>query len=245
MFGSFQTLENVNLICNQDINLGSVVYPKDSTFLHFTSIQFMVIEGAGFQGDARGGRSNDSYVYWDNIDELGLAFAQGVFSLEEFSVGANAALRRIDSEAVRLRRFDRLESDESGTVELPFVPNVLFIRDNNNNLVTDYVLEEGIVSGLNSFSEYIFDYEYCPLREAACVSIGQDFLHQYFRLEGEINFKDENIGNHKGVIKIPKVQLQSSLSLRLGDEGTPTVVTFKGKAFKEKGRPTMEVYIFE
>ena len=62
------------------------------------------------------------------------------------------------------------------------------------------------------------------------------------RLEGKTRLKDDKTGNNvTGLIVIPKMKMVSDLSVRLGEDASPTVANFAAIGYPtgERGRKTV------
>ena len=100
-----------------------------------------------------------------------------------------------------------------------------------------------------AYTDLIVDYEYVYNGKAQQLIIGQHLLTGYVTLEGRTKIKEDITGIVKtGIIKIPKLKIMSTLSMRLGKNAHPVVGTFNalGIPCGERGsQSVLEIYLLE
>ena len=79
--------------------------------------------------------------------------------------------------------------------------------------------------------------------------IGQELVKGYLSLEARTRVKDDITGHTKtGIIKIPQLKLMSDLSMRLGENATPLMGSFKAIGYPVGSRgdtKVMEILFLE
>ena len=75
------------------------------------------------------------------------------------------------------------------------------------------------------------------------------FLNGFLTFEGRTRVKDDITGQtHTGIIKIPKLKLMSDLSMRLGQDATPVLGTFKAVGYPvgvKGNKKAMEIILLD
>ena len=90
------------------------------------------------------------------------------------------------------------------------------------------LIEENTYLAPAAYTDIICDYYYDYNDGAQFVTIGNQLINGFLRLEGKTRVKDDITGKTRtGIIEIPKLKLMSGLSMRLGKNANPVVANFR------------------
>ena len=139
----------------------------------------------------------------------------------------------------------KVETNEKGEAKLKYTPKSnLQVKDETGKSIS-YSFKNNVVFTGQPYQELAVSYIFEYTKEATKMVVGQRFLNGYLALEGRTRVKDDVTGHtHTGIIKIPRLKLMSDLSMRLGENATPVMGTFKAVGYPvgEKGnRKAMEI----
>jgi hypothetical protein len=146
-----------------------------------------------------------------------------------------------------------VETDENGKFELKNLPyeNFFLYSAAGDKISSSRITRNGkevIVSG-SAYEELICDYDFLYTSNVSELIIGQELVKGYLSLEARTRVKDDITGHTKtGIIKIPQLKLMSDLSMRLGENATPLMGTFKAIGYPVGSRgdtKVMEILFLE
>ena len=232
-------------INGKDFEEGEIIAAFDKIQLaNFQEIQKAV--------SANGGFDNRPQVIWKSTKEVDFIFSQGIFSKEQFALLTGANLVK-SGDRVELTQREIVETDENGNFELKNLPQgSLFIYDSNGNkIINDYVARNGKKVNImgSVYEELICDYNFIYESNVSSLVIGQELVKGYLSLEARTRVKDDITGHTKtGIIKIPQLKLMSDLSMRLGENATPLMGSFKAIGYPVGSRgdtKVMEILFLE
>lgn len=203
------------------------------TLAYFDSIQISNFQDVTKVATARGGWDNRGLVFWETTNEVNISFAQGKFSKEQFALMSNMKLITEANNSIKLSQREYLESDETGQIELKYVPieHLFIYNQSTGEKIIPVSISENIVTIENEYCSVIVDYEFNYQSEYQNLVIGQHLTNGFVELEGRTRIKDDITGQtHTGIIKIPRLKLMSDISIRLGRNAQPIVSTLRGTA---------------
>jgi hypothetical protein len=154
---------------------------------------------------------------------------------------------------VQLTERERVETDENGKFELKNLPcgNFFLYGAAGDKIPSSRITRNGkkvIVSG-SVYEELICDYDFLYTSNVSELILGQELVKGYLSLEARTRVKDDITGHTKtGIIKIPQLKLMSDLSMRLGDNASPLMGTFKAIGYPVGSRgdtKVMEILFLE
>jgi len=231
---SFKDFEKVRIKATYDMEVGNRKISKGETIVVFDRIQIAGLNNVTKYVTAHGGYEDRDRVFWETQKEEKLTFAQGVFTKEQFALLTNSFMITKDSNSnVKITNREELESDEEGKITLSHVPEEnLFVYDARTyEKITDYELEDNIITISEPFKEVIIDYIYTYNNSINTYQLGRNLINGFVSLEGRTRVKDDTTGHVvTGILKIPRLKLMSNLSIRLGKNAVPMVGTFTGTA---------------
>ena len=232
-------------INGKDFDEGEIIAAFDKIQLaNFQEIQKAV--------SANGGFDNRPQVIWKSTKEVDFVFSQGIFSKEQFALLTGANLVK-SGDRVELTQREIVETDENGNFELKNLPQgSFFIYDSNGNkIINDYIARNGKKVNImgSAYEELICDYNFIYESNVSSLVIGQELVKGYLSLEARTRVKDDITGHTKtGIIKIPQLKLMSDLSMRLGENATPLMGSFKAIGYPVGSRgdtKVMEILFLE
>ena len=230
---NFKDFEKVRIKATYDIEIGKRIIKTGETIAMFDKIQIAGIDGVSSYVTAHGGFDDRDRVFWETQNEQKLRFSQGVFSKIQFALLTNSRLIEGENDADEITNREEVESDEEGKIELKYTPKRdLFIYDSQTlELITDYTIEENIITLNEPFYSVIVDYIFDYNSSSSIFRLGQTLITGYVSLEGRTRVKDDTTGHIvTGILKIPRLKLMSNLSIRLGANAVPMVGNFSGIA---------------
>ena len=246
---SFKDFEKVTLKATSNMRIGNRDFLKGEVITRFDRIQI-----AGFKDNkdiiaARGGYNNKARVFWEDTKELNLSFSRGVFTNNQFALMTNSKVLTQQDTQVLISEHEELESGVTGYIELSHFPiGTVFIYDLNGELIKTGTFLQAIYIG-EAYKTVSVDYNYNYSNNALIYQIGNSLINTYVELEGRTRVKDDTTGIVTTcIIKIPKLQLLSDLSIKLGESATPIMAYFKGIAIPtgERGEQYVcEFYFLE
>lgn len=230
---TFKDFYDVVLKASFPFDIGNRHFEEGEVLAEFDSIQIAGFDEKKVITTARGGYMNGPRVFWDDTEALDLAFTQGVFSRVQFSLLNNCKLIESGEETeipVHIREELSVEDGKVILKEKP-IPSTLFVYDEEGFIkIEDYTLEEKEISNLTCL-DVICDYSYGYTNGSSLFKIGSKLLNGFVSLEGKTRIKDDVTGKLiTGILKVPKLQLTSGLSMRLGEDANPIVAAYRGTA---------------
>lgn len=206
-------------IGNRQIEAGEVIAA-------FDNIQIANLQEIKKSVSAHGGYNDWTYVTWENTKEVDLVFSQGIFSKTHLALLSNSNLIfKSTNEVIKISERELVETDAEGSYHLKYEdknPTNIFIY--NKNTGQRYSLTDQI----DPFTDLIIDYEWEYIEGGEIMEIGNRLTDGFMSLEARTKTKDDITGKVKtAILKIPKLKIVSSLSMRLGENANPMVSTFK------------------
>lgn len=224
---------------------GRVVQPNE-TIAEFDNIQISVLKEIKDIKIANGGYGNESHVFWDSTVEIDFNFSQGIFSKTHLALLSNSDIYPREKELIWIPETENLETNENGRASLkhsPLSKAPLFIYDRlTGEKVNEYFLQDKEIILGTPYKNIIVSYYFTHISNSTIIRVGTRLVKDFVRLEGKTRLKDDKTGsNVTGLIVIPKMKMMSDLSVRLGEDASPTVVNFAAIGYPtgERGRKTV------
>ena len=246
----FKELYEVSLKATYPVEMGDQKIEIGETIAVFDKLLIGLFEEEKNFFSANGGYDNRAHIWWEEIKEIRLSLAQGVFSKEQLALMTNAKLI-IDKgrETISLNSRELVETDENGVAIVKnCIKAPIFVYDKDSGRkITDFTYTENNIVTNQSYKEIIVDYYYDYDNGYSILSFGRMLTNGYLFLEGKMRVKDDITGQvTTGIIKIPKLKLMSDLSMRLGQDAVPVVGRFDAIAVPtgERGHKKVMEIIF-
>jgi len=237
----FKELYDVQLKATYPMNIGDRKIVPGEPIAIFDSIQMSTFNPRIESTSAKGGYGNAPQVFWEDTTHIDFMFTQGVFSSTHLALLANAVMENNTTTIVP--KIETLETDEFSKVTLQEVPlsNNFFIYDSISGLkIINYTVQdkEVTLSDLAYHSvKVVYDFDY--LDNSIKLSIGDRLVTGFLELSGKTRLRDDKTGHEStGIIIMPKIQLMSDLSIRLGRDASPMQGNFLARGYPvgPKGR---------
>ena len=245
-------LYSVYLKTTYPMRINGKTFEEGEIIAAFDKIQLANFQEIQKMVSANGGFDNRPHVVWKTTKEVDFIFSQGIFSKEQMALLTGANLVKTGEKVVLTER-QKVETDENGKFELKNLPyEYLFIYDQNGNKVPfsriERIDKEVQIMG-STYEELICDYDFIYDAKISELVIGQELVKGYLSLEARTRVKDDITGHTRtGIIKIPQLKLMSDLSMRLGENASPQMGTFKAIGYPIGSRgdsKVMEVLFLE
>ena len=242
-------LYDVVLKATYSMDINGIHFEEGDIITKFDSLQLANFSEIRSYAAASGGFDNRALVTWDDAKEMPFYFNQGVFSKMQMAMLNNLRILSTPSnDEVMISQMEEKESDENGLIVLKYVPYNLQVRDLYGKELR-YSITNNTIKIDNKFQEVVVSYDFKYANKTTKMVVGQRFLNGYLALEGRTRVKDDITGHtHTGIIKIPKLKLMSDLSMRLGEDATPVMGTFKAVGYPvgvKGNRKIMEIILLE
>lgn len=241
---SMTELYDVVLKANSPTSLFGKTFEEGEVVMAFDRISVALIEPRSQTVSAKGGEGNHPQVLWDTVSEVYLTFAQGVFSMNQLSLMGNA--RQKQQIPIRITRKENQRTDDNRILTLSKIPSgKIFIYDLDGNKTEFTRLGDRSIELDTSGKWYSIHYE-VDAQATQLISIGAESGIGFMTLEGKTRVKGEQDGKDRlGIFHFPKVQLMSSLSIRLNNDfPSPVVGTFMVNVLPVGSRKNKTFYEF-
>ena len=231
---SFKEFEKVYIKATYNMEVGNREISAGETIAYFDKIQIARVEEEIKRVSANGGFDNRAHVFWTTTQDEIINFAQGVFSSTQLALMINSRLVEVEEDnAVKISCLEELETDDQGMIMLAHTPadNLWIYLKETGEKISDYTINENVISLGVPFIEVVVIYKYNYLNGAKNYLIGQRLINGFVELEGRTRIKDDTTGQVvTGILKIPRLRLMSNLSITLGAQAIPVVGNFSGVA---------------
>lgn len=187
---------------------------------------------------AQGGKDNKTQITWESTADIPMALVQGVFSKNHFAIMMGAKAYTLTDEEALSYDFRQFNTDENGVFALTKAPvGDFFVYNSRGEKIAATKIGERNIKVDSPNSTVNAYYQFNAPSGWSKVEMGTRVNNLGFMsLEGKTKIKHDVTGEEQiGIIRFPKVQLMSNLSMRLGEKANPTVATFEVLAIAEKG----------
>ena len=218
----------------------------------FDKIQIANFDEIKQQNAATGGYDNRALVLWDETKGVNFTFTQGVFSKTQLALLTNSQLIEYkEKEKITLFKRESVESDIDGNITLAHSPQgeiFVYSLDDFQKLPFER-MSDTILQIDESYKNVVVDYDYNYEKSAKELVIGRRLYEGYVSLEGKTKTVDDHTGAIKtGIIRIPRLKINSSLNLTLGEKVPPVSGTFQATGYpvgKKGDKKVMEILFLE
>lgn len=228
---SLKELYDVFLKTTYPMEIAGRQFQEGETLCIFDKIQISQFNEKKAVVTAHGGFEDRDRVFWESTKDVELTFSQGIFNHLQFALLVNANLIYTkENDSIKIPVREILESNGDNKLKLSYLPcgEVFFYEKATNEKTIFQDVGEGTYLTPKPYTEYVCDYYYDYNNGAQFVTIGNQLINGFLRLEGKTRVKDDITGKTRtGIIEIPKLKLMSGLSMRLGKNANPVVANFK------------------
>lgn len=231
---SLKELYDVFLKTTYPMEIAGKQFEEGETLCIFDKIQISSFNENKSVITAHGGFEDRDRVFWESTKDVDITFSQGIFNHLQFALLTNANLIYTqENTSIKIPNRETVESGETRIVTLSKIPcgSVFFYKVETGEKVQLTYLDQKHYLAPAAFVEYICDYYYDYDDGAQFVTIGNQLIKGFLRVEGKTRVKDDITGKTRtGIIEIPKLKLMSGLSIRLGKNANPVVANFRTAA---------------
>ena len=228
---SLKELYDVFLKTTYPIEIAGKQFAEGEVLCIFDKIQIASFNERKSIITAHGGFEDRDRVFWEATKEVQLDFSQGIFNELQYALLCNAKLiKTVDRSSIRIPIREKIESNGEKIITLSEIPcgNIFFYSCENGEKVQVSSIDEKHFTAPAAYTDYLCDYYYDYNKGARFVTISNQLINGYLRLEGKTRVKDDITGKTRsGIIEIPKLKLMSGLSMRLGKNANPVVANFR------------------
>lgn len=236
-------LYGVTLKCTSNMEINGEWFEEGEPIISFDKIQIAYLNEQKRRTSARGGYHNQTLITWEDTTGMGIQLSEGVISKTGLTLISNSGILREENAKITIPYSENLKSEkENGNwilkVRYPLGTKPYIRR--NGQKITDFSCENNdtkiTINGVQDDAEieppiYTVYYDYIYDGDAGNMCVGQRLVHGFLSLTGRMRLKDDQSGKETTcLIEIPKVQLMSDLTMRLGSEVNPYVYGFNLQA---------------
>lgn len=238
-------LYGVALKCTSNMEINGKWFKEGEPIIFFDKLQIAYLDEQKKRTAAKGGYGNATLVKWEDTTGMGIQLSEGVISKTGLSILSNSKILSQDNTSISIPYSEELETrNEDGKY-------YLYLRHPLSN--TPYVYRNGektidfnwgnynsrgkiLINNVDDEAEieppvYTVYYDYKYTGNANNLCIGQRLVRGFLSLTGRMRLKDDQSGKETTcLIEIPKVELMSDLTMRLGSGVSPYVYGFNLQA---------------
>ena len=238
-------LYGVALKCTSNMEINNEWFEEGEPILFFDKIQIAYLDEQKRRVTAKGGYGNQALVKWEDTTGMGIQLSEGVISKTGLSILSNSKILSKDKTVIYIPYSETLESiKEDGQYYLHLRHNISkspYVYRNGEK-ITNFNYgnfnSKGkiLINNIDDEAEIeppiytvYYDYKYEGNTENLC--IGQRLVRGFLSLTGRMRLKDDQSGKETTcLIEIPKVELMSDLTMRLGSGVNPYIYGFNLQA---------------
>jgi hypothetical protein len=238
-------LYDVTLKCTSTMEINGEWYEENEPIISFDKIQIAYLNEQKRRVSARGGYHNQTFVTWEDTTGMSIQLSEGVISQTGLALISNSDILQKQNAKITIPYSETLESEkENGDWMLNLrypISTKPYVRRNGKK-ITNFNYGNFNSKGkikINNVQDdaeieppqYIVYYDYIYNGNANDMCIGKRLVNGFLSLTGRMRLKDDQSGKETTcLIEIPKVQLMSDLTMRLGSEVNPYVYGFQLQA---------------
>lgn len=238
-------LYGVTLKCTSNMEINGEFFEEGEPILFFDKIQIAYLDEQKRRISAKGGYGNQTLVKWDETTGMGIQLSEGIISKTGLSILSNSKILSKDNTFIKIPYTETLESvkeDGKYFLYLRHALNDYPYVYRNGKKITDFKSgnfdSKGkiLINNVDDEAEmeppiYTVYYEYKYNGNAENLCIGKRLVKGFLALTGRMRLKDDQSGKETTcLIEVPKVELMSDLTMRLGTEISPYVYGFNLQA---------------
>lgn len=224
-------LYQVALKATFNMKIGNREVKAGEPITTFEKIQLGEIQEIKQRVSATGGYGNQAWVTWSSTKEVRFNFTQGVFSAVDLALLGNSYVEE-DLEPTFVPMVEDLHVNELLEIETkyPAIKEGTYIyEDLSGKRIESFTVDDKVIKleGVKPFENVkaLYNFEY---HGAKNIIIGRSLLKGFLELSGKTRLKNDETGQEvTGIIKIPRLTLESDLSITLGKNVPPVVASFE------------------
>lgn len=237
-------LYGVALKCTSNMEINGKWFKEGEPIIFFDKIQIAYLDEQKRRTAAKGGYGNATLIKWEDTTGMGIQLSEGIISKVGLSILSNSKILSKDNTIITIPYSEELESfkeDGQYYLQLKYSPMKKPYVYRNGEQITDIdsVSEETgkiLINNVDDEAEieppkYSVYYEYRYFGNTKNLCIGQRLVRGFLSLTGRMRLKDDQSGKETTcLIEIPKVELMSDLTMRLGSGVSPYMYGFNLQA---------------
>lgn len=237
--GSIKELYDVAIKANNRTILDDgAIIEEGETIALFNKIQLGNFREIKDSVISTGGKGNIPLVYWETTKGVIIHLVQGIFSPAQLTLMSNARVLKVSSEYQNLELPIRqlLESNEQRIITLKETPvgKIFYYNKETGEKIIPSNIVGKFVTMPAAFTDYIIDYRYQYSNNSQNFEIGERFFNGYVSLSAKSKYRNEDTGATSTVfMNFPKVKINSSINLTLGDQAMPQTGNIELIAYPE------------
>lgn len=238
-------LYGVTLKCTSNMEVNEEWFEEGEPLIFFDKIQIAYLDEQKRRTAAKGGYGNQTFIKWEDTTGMGIQLSEGVISKIGMSILSNSKILSQDKSSILISYTETLESEKTAEgyiLKLRYIPTKRPYVYRNGIKIKDFQYKKSdsnaeiLINGVNDEAEieppiYTVYYEYKYQGNAENLCIGKRLVRGFLSLTGRMRLKDDQSGKETTcLIEIPKVELMSDLTMRLGSGASPYVYGFNLQA---------------
>lgn len=238
-------LYGVALKCTSNMEINGKWFQEGEPIIFFDKLQIAYLDEQKRRTAAKGGYGNATLVKWEDTTGMNIQLSEGVISDMGLSILSNSRILSQDKNTILIPYSETLESEkeEGGyALQLKHLPQERPYVYRNGEKINEFLYQNVnskgkiLINNVNDEAEieppkYTVYYEYKYTGNANNLCIGQRLVRGFLSLTGRMRLKDDQSGKETTcLIEIPKVELMSDLTMRLGSGVSPYVYGFNLQA---------------
>ena len=224
----FKDFESVRIKATYNIEIAGKTINEGETIAFFDTVQIAGLNEVISTVKAKGGYGNHTHVLWSEVQELKLFFKKGVFSPIQLGLFNNAKLLIPQSNELIITKREYLETDENSQITCKYIPiQNIYVYSENGNKLTFTQSDKVLTLPTPPYTNIIVDYDFIYTGKIQTLKFGQNLFNGFCTLEALTRIKDDDSGKIvTGIIKVPKMQILTGLSVQLGENAYPMIPSF-------------------
>lgn len=241
-------LYGVALKCTSNMEINGEWFQGGEPIIFFDKLQIAYLDEQKKRTAAKGGYGNATLVKWEDTTGMGIQLSEGVISDVGLSILSNSRILSQDKNTILIPYSETLESEKEGAnvyalslKHSPVNENAIYLYRNGKKISsfgyeTNNSKGKILINNVDDEAEieppvYTVYYDYKYTGNANNLCIGQRLVRGFLSLTGRMRLKDDQSGKETTcLIEIPKVELMSDLTMRLGSGVSPYVYGFNLQA---------------
>lgn len=240
---SIKELYYVTLKATYNMKIGKKTYEPGEILTLFDSIDISNFAEVVKKTASRGGYDDRALITWESTKELSFNFSAGIFNLQQLALMTNNKMEE-KQDSFSVTQLEEQESNGEGILKLKYMPNgdnVFVFEKETNKKVLDFTIKGNSIGNLSFYKDYLVTYNFNYLKTYNYVEIGKDLFNGYVEMEGRTRIKNENGIVKTGILKIPRLRLDTNLFITIGKTANPMVANFNATGYPVGGRGDSKV----
>lgn len=237
-YGVKEVMDGTFYQITEDGNIGAPV-------LYLDSLKVSTVEQTAENTSARGGKGNVELVSWDFNKEITVTLEDALFSAKSLAImygSVNADGEAVIDNAETIYRTFRVDQIEGGKVQLRGGKEFTLPTDEGK---VKYYTADGIVSTQDA-PEAAYVTVVVDGKAIQEIDISPDTFPGNYAFVGDTYIRSEITGRDEAFqVILPKVKMQSEVTLTLEADGDPTTFNMNLKVLRPAKGPMMKLVKYD